>query len=755
MKIVLNSPQAIVKDCYAAAPILDFTLRANGEEKVSVIDAYGRFSPAGFDAPTVAITVSTSASGSGFDADKYWEYRYVYVCKNSFTTVENAVTGNGSPAPRSNPSPTATANSTSNVRDKILAIPTTTANAISHIWVYRTLYFDTADLASTNSDGGVLFWIGEVGNVPGVPSVSFTDDNSQVGLEQIENDNFLAPQFNKCVFADPYFFGIGNDPFIADVSVTATGEVALTASGDKWFNGRDGQRIIFEGITTGGFDGFGTWYFKWLTDTTGQIYNDIGLTIAGSCPLVGTTQATIQGPATVLYQSKYRNPFAWGTTDLIGELQVPALNNFPVGGGRASALSTIPTLNLLKVDTESPSACYTFNLKNAGTPNFVTSKRIISDSYSVSNNVSQFTALKSQGQNVLWGIDAKNYAVVECDGSSLYPVSSPMFKTLRRLVLNGDDRIYFHGTYNARLELNCIIARTEGSIVNNLNSLFYMHAPTGYWGEAEVMDILCSADVYDSVSGELKTIVGTNSGLIGEAFHRDRFWNWTDLPLYGTIDTQTAVAGITLTSQSNPTNTYGGSQIPVPGIIGNWVQIRSETIAGLTSRWWGRIATVANEVTEIELDIILQQSGDSYEEVADITIGATDTATYAIGAIDMTVGRGFNASLPMDFKFLECVSTTWIADDGSTPPFVDIFPSYPPRFLSSNAQAMRETRKDYTSSTFATVANLPNAIVYEKTTSIPVDQSKIFGILIEDRNPSEVQLMNYELRLNVDSSNGN
>jgi hypothetical protein len=766
-RVVLGSPQGLVKDCYAAAPKIDLTVRANGEELVKVMDSLGNFYFAGLEAPTAAAAVATSTPTGLFpntDAN-YWTYRYVYVAKTAYPLVENAVTGGGSPAPRSNPSPASTiqvtvAGNAASAGKRVLTIPTSSRGDISHIWIYRTDVFLTSAEASDNSAAGNLSWIGEISNPSGVATVDFSDSYTVLygADEQIENDNFVCPGFRNVIFVDPYFWGFGNDARQLNVSLTSTG--VITAVSEQWYSGRNAQTITFAGITTGGYDNKGSYYFKLLTSTTAQVYGDLALSLPVGLPATGTTVGYFRGFSTTLYRSKPRNPFSWGDSTQVGDLLIPAPFAFSVGGGTGTAIAAIPNQNLLKLDTEGPNRCYTLNLKNAGTPNFEASLRIIADNYSVSTQFTQFSATLTNGQNVLWGIDTKSFAIVQCDGTEQRPISDMVYRTLRTMSLDADDRTFFHGFYNPRLELNCVLIKTQGSDTNNINVLVYHHAPTNYWGTIIVYDILCSATILDPFDGQQKIIVGTSTGYLGEMFAKDKFYNWFVPDLFqsnnsgtGLCDTNTNLNQVTSAGGIifNYLSTLPSTFSAIPGVIGNWmtVIIGDAITPGLFHRYFCRINSIINSGTTVTFNYVLGFDVEGNLGPTDFPGIQFESATWYIGLIEIEVGRTHNAQIPFDYKKIQEFWSIW-----KYPDTTNIGPSaYPTlewinNFIPDQPSGSREqTLSAYAIGQSTVLTPTSQAFTFSLQAGIPISNSKSFAFILRERSFAASQLISYEIRI--------
>lgn len=533
MQIVIGNNQNRTRDSYAPAPVINLTLRANGEEQVQVMDSLGQFVPAGILPPSVAPTVAVGTGVPFATVANQWVcYLYVYAAQTRYPLVENANAPQGKLGPRSNPSTRSAAYQVDALGKSILVTVTKSDRVdVDQIWIYRTAFFPTQTEAEDAAEAGAATYLDAVIDNGTAGTRTYTDTTLIIdGNFSVETDNFPAPQMQFVTFDDPYFYGIGNFPFIGNISVDANGLVTLTTATDKWFDGRNGQVVTMTGITSGGFDGYGSYYFKWLTNTTAQLCLDALLTQNGPVNYTGTTIIKVQGRANILYRSKPRNPFSWGFTEVIEDTNVPQPYAFVVGGGQATAITVVPILNLLKIDTQGPNKCFVMNLNGKGTPAFEASKREISSDYSVSNAWSQFTTKGKDGNSYVWFFDSKNFSICQSDGSSNIEVSSPVFDSLHALSANIADANLSHAIYEPSLQLACIwltsrnIGLSGGGIVNNL--LLTYHHPTDSWGKVECPDVTCSAPFRDQTTNEQFVLLGTNKGKIGRMAEKNTYTNW-------------------------------------------------------------------------------------------------------------------------------------------------------------------------------------------------------------------------------------
>lgn len=752
-RIVIPSPQNLRRDSYAPCSKIDLTLRSNGEEKVQVMDSLGNFYDAGITAPTIAATINTTGAGAGFPAAKHWAYRYVYVAQTAFPKVEAITTGGGSPAPRSNPSPSVGTNA-SPTADREVIIPTTTDVKISHIWIYRTLFFDTVDEATTNSDAGNLYWIGSVANTIATSTVTFTDDGSDLtGSEQIENDNFEAPQFSLCVFCSPYFYGIGNYDFVCNVSIADTGIITFTPVNtppEQWFNGRNSMSVRLLGINVGGYDGRGTFYFKYLTGTTAQLCSDIALTIPTDAGFTGTTQATVYGNSSTLYRSKPFNPLAWGVTNFINDIAVPSVYAYSIGGGHATAIAVLPSVSLLKIDFELPSQCVTFNLRNAGTDSFESSMRIVSNTYTAGSQSSQFLATLAKGTNALWSFDPRSLTLIQCDGSAQIPVGDEVFETLRDINQDTDHLFYVNGCYHSRLDLNLIFLNDGRSGSTKTSHCVYFHAPTGYWGLIDIINVITSAEVTHPITKEKIVLVGTYEGLLGEFGQADTYANWAIPNNFCVFGVSDGAGGYQGQAQTNGYEVEVSPATLTSDHVGIWFTAIFTNATDPnnieTYRRYIRVVTV-NSSTTFTADLVLDET---FAEAGPMPVALWNSSTIRveiyIGLMEIQLGKFFNAKLPTIGKKIESVWYTTLTEDNGIdlilPHFVKLGSSYS---FTNPEQLLQRMQSEVPIKAGTT-------ITHRIKNNLTVLKGRTIGTLFLDRNPCFVRVMDSELHLTPDAN---
>lgn len=650
--IVSTNIAGNVKPTFATSPTVGLTVRANGEEAPRVLDTAGGMQfillPEDNSIGAAPVFTDTTVGPMASVANKYAGYLYVYAATTAYPYVENAVAIGGSTAPRGNPNRQAAHQITSDGRAVSIAIPQNARTDIDQIWIFRTAFFDTFAEASVNAIAGNAFFIGAVTNNPalaGISPATYVDNNPVIGLDQVESDNGYLPNFRYVIYHDPYWWGWGNIPFQAAASWTTGGIVTITDATKKWYDGRNGQYVKLQGITTGGFDGHGTFLFHYIDATHAQVdlkfYGD-----TGTIPTAGTGTVVIQGPSSTLYRSKRRNPFSWGKTSLIGDLQIPEEYAFKIGGGIGTAIGVVPNTSLLIVSTEFPAGTFTLDLRLAGTDDFEGSLRQISDFYSFTSQFSLFPATRTDNRVVLWGWDAKNYAILETDGFSIYPISQQISKTLRTMTQDRSRQQLAHGAYDARNRLNCIWlpSANAGMLVN---FLIAQHAPTGQWFMRDEKDVLCSSQFQDGDSNLNKIFIGTQGGFVGEAFTEGYFWDWL---ANASVATGQLLSGTTTTARLNVT--LNAADL---GYIGNWCLV---TDANGEHEQWARISAVNFVTNTLTFDFVYSEIGGG---TTTFNPAPTTDWRFYIGMIEVRALKYFDINQPTTDKKL---SEIWLTMDG-------------------------------------------------------------------------------------------
>lgn len=531
--ILSTSNQIKWKDCYASSAQVGLTLRCNGEEPTLVYTPERALVQAGFDAPIVAPVISNA--GAGLLPAGYYCYAYVYA-SSKYPNVEAIIAAGGYLYPKSNPSPASAAFSTAANRQNNVTVQKSDRSDVDFIFVYRTAVKSTAAEATALATAGEMFYVGRIAD-DSIPGTAVFVDNNPSSTEQMELDNYTASTFWLCWYESPFWWGGGNPQL--DVAVTLAGGTAITATADTFYAGRKGQTVTFDGITSGGFDGLGTYYFKYLSDSVANVSLTADAATATTVPATGTTTMHVKGYAGTLYRSKPNNPFAWGITeyqtspDGSSIIRIPQEYALPIGG-RIASLSVIPQQRLLKVDVENPSSSYTLNLALGGADqnSFANTKRTIDRQFVCSSHFAQFVANFPSGQTQLVGIDSSSQSLIRCDAVSQASFGDEVFRTMRSMVTTDDLPRKYHGLYDPTTELNCWWIKTaeDSEELIDIDTCICFHGPSGQWSKLRDFDITASASVFDPVELETIIITGDSSGNICRAFDPSKYDNSMPTP---------------------------------------------------------------------------------------------------------------------------------------------------------------------------------------------------------------------------------
>lgn len=663
MSLVLSTRvQNIAPDSIEFAEDLQLGVRANGEEVVSFIDLAGNIYPAEIPQPANAPTfVSLTAAADGITPVGFYGYRYVNAATKRYPLVDGGKSIGGSIAPRGNPSPSVIVNMNVDLNYVNLTIPTEVRKDIDELWVFRTTNYPDSASAQLAADAGLCFYVGKAVNTSGGAAVAFQDKLPNVSIEQIEFDNFSAPTFKYVRYIPPYFWGIGNDQLVVPVSWEGK-IVTITDSHFQWFSGRNGQSAVLSGITTGGVDGRGRFIFK-AGDEAGfnQQINAIltknGNTAETLSPSSGTGYLVIDGIGSVLYRSKPRNPFAWGYSQRIGSSLRSAVYALSVATGKATAMIGLPEDQQLKIDFKNPSACYTLNLRLAGSQEFGTTRRLISN-YALSSHTSQFFAY-SEGRKVLWGWDADTFSILQSDGNSQTPISANVFDTLRNGVRDPFRIQFAHGLCDDENELNCLwipyvgqdnfiagYPSTQYKQTSLTDLLIYQHYPSGKWGYVNEFDLTAASKVRNLNLNKPQIIGGTDQGLLLRINDKDRSYN---IAFYGPYTNVT----IDSTGYPNFIQFSVGTFVGVDplDLVGLWGTFYALDGLKIFMRIQSLVRTVAGDFLFFDM-IMLPGNATIYLNVAAFMPDPA-TCQFAIGSIFKQLSKRFEFTTPTKLKKIE------------------------------------------------------------------------------------------------------
>src|SRR6185295_1221932 len=140
--------------------------------------------------------------------------------------------------------------------------------------------------------------------------------------------------------------------------------------------------------------------------------------------------------------------------------------------------------------------------------------------------------------------------------------------TMRSVIESENASRFYHGVYDARIEANCWWIKTLDLGNDNLiDTLIYQHAPTGLWGTMPDFEVSAACTVFDPMTKDTFTLIGTESGNLCIAFDEDVFTNYLNPsgPFAGTADSVGFVASsINITATALQVDTLTEN---VPGTI--------------------------------------------------------------------------------------------------------------------------------------------------------------------------------------------
>lgn len=687
--LITNRIQRVTPDSIAYAGDMELAIRANGEEETSIIDIAGNFYPAGIPVP-VAPTLNSLTPLAGTLEAGFYAYRYVYAATKRYPLVDAGVGIGGSISPRGNPSPTLVVDTTAGAPNRVTINVTYNIRLdVTELWVFRSVKYTTAADAQIAGDAGLVFYMGKVTNVPSTGTTTYVDSSKDIATSvQVELDNFFAPTFKYVRYIPPYFWGIGNDDLIvkvdwktnfitiADWTADITGRQEFV---HQWFTGRNGQIATISGITTGGFDGKGKFFFK-AGDPSGYnldhnaILTVDGVTPSTFTPASGTGYLKITGSGATLFRSKPRNPFGWGFTQIFGASRISQTYGVLVGSGKASGIIALPGDELLKIDLKNPNACYTFNLKVAAFPEFSTTRKAISKN-SVSSHFSQFYANTGKNQKVVWGWDIDTFAILQCDGNAQVPVTNSLFETFRNIDRDPNRVKSVHGVCDEENQLNCVWIPARGrdnkanpQIVGvdylpetkQITDLgIYHHYPSDKWSVGYDFDLTCSAAIRDINTNKIKILGGHNSGIVARILDKDIDYNFGrtfGAAQMAVLGQNSALASIDLaigafTGLVSPT--YDQARVLYRGLWGALYRYQDPWVTFV------RIAFIENDTIFYDL-VFTDYREDLWsgylqkQQIQDTTFAADPTSyLFILGDIPALLKKTINFKTPSKNKLLQ------------------------------------------------------------------------------------------------------
>lgn len=623
-----------VRSSIVYAADLKVGIIANGENETSIIDLAGNIYPAGIPIPTNAPVYISQAVSTGLDIG-FYGYRYVYASNGRYPFINAQPSINGFIGPRGNPSPFTIVNVAANNTTVTIQVNKASRQDIDTIYIFRTDKFVASADATTAAGAGLMWYVGAITTgVYGTGTINYNDNvkSINISLGIVEFDNFFAPTARYAVYSPPNFFLFANDPLKVQVNWD-TDTISLVDLTDRgFFIGRNGQFATLVGVTTGGIDGKGTFIWKTLTISTGAFTLD-GVTPVAITPTTGTGFLVVQGASTTLYKSKPQNPFAWGETLIFGTIQQSQLFSLKVGGGLGTAIGVLPGGEILKLDTKQPNKCYTLNLRLAGFPEFVESKRIISE-LSISNHFSQFVATTPEKNKVLWGIDTDSLAILQSDGVNQSIISEPVQRVLSQMDTDPVRQEFCHGACLDRMQINCLWIPLRGkdndAFLNWTDECVVFQYDANKWTRHLEFDTTCSAVVTDLNHNRIAIVGGTATGIIGEFLYdfptaAGSFTDGIGNYIFEHYDVANVPTGTMSVVGAGSSFSFGVDY------TGLWVQF-SRNIPLLSTTdcnllYFGRIANYDTSTLQFVLDYLIDATGfdisNSLQLAADVVFAGT------------------------------------------------------------------------------------------------------------------------------------
>ena len=731
MPVTLTTTAATgYKPCFAPSVNVGLCLMSNGQDPVQVIDPYGFIVPAFIPQPTDTPTVADSGQQGGMTVGQYVCYVIVYGANRRYPYVEANAIG-GKIYPRGNPGPASVAHlvPSTGACDVTFQLPESIVRTdITRVLIFRTLDMPSAAKANAAAAAGDLYYLDRLG-VPAANAAgqtyTYTDKFSTPTDDLVEYDNYPAPQFQFCIYCDPYWYGFGNYQFQSPASWDGNGYVTFDNPSD--FNPGRYQQPCY--LKSDSDDGDTTNIVRqfYAFPVAGQPGNaQLCTTLDGDLPGANSTITQGQGylvfagPSTTLYRSKYRNPMAWGTTDYVGDVRVPSQFYFRVGGGIGTGIAQVPNMPLLVLSTKNPPATYTLDLRTAGTAQFNASLRQISNLYSATSHFSQFAACTPSGSMVLWMHDGDNYVILACDGNSLVPISAPLSQTMRSLSADKTMQGLVHGLYDPLTQMNCMWLPTDGA-TDSMDLLVMQHAPTGNWHKQFEGDVLSSATLQASICGLNTNYVGTDKGVLGSILdlNKTRNWLYETLTLTGTIVTSQLSVPIDSTSD---------------GLIGSWMLVTDQTGGG---EQWARISAMATDGVTYTVDKVWSPT---YGWSSSWFRPPVDGDPYYVGLIEVSLLRYFDMNSFAEDRTLQEIMVALEGVDPNTPTFIQYFQDrlHTPLLLPNNKINLPLTQINQSN-------NVPSQQWVSETP--PPDRIKVFGLRLVDRGYTRLKVFGLAAKL--------
>lgn len=602
----------------------------------------------GFDAPSSApvaanlVDIGELTEGPG----SFYTYKYIGLCTRHRRPVP---VGDATDAyTRSNPSPVSNAVEMGALdRACSVTMDYLPREDISHIGLYRSLTKATSNLAIAGN------WFltcvtTNASTTDGLMTVTDTIPDTELGDYPVETDNWPPNAHPYAAEIDDTIFAIGSRGIGSGLTCqvwAGSWGVLLETAGEKFFDGIRGWKFTILGDASGGIDGLGHYYVRYLTDNLLQLIDENNNPMVYDGAMAGSGNAFVcYIDGHVLRWSKKGEPESW------------PLTNSLIMRGDGIGIAQIPNQSLLLVCTDRPEM-RVFDVNVIASPIFAKSTLI-------SNEFSAYHFSLTEVEGRLRGIDPWQGAIWQTDGSAVANLTQGVLKDIwEYLSTQPVKQKNWHCCYDphqkifgAWVTLADSQRYVDFAIIQNLR--------TGRWFFNHEKDLLCSCRYRDPNTGRVIVLggtegLGTTGGTWGRIFTPDHYndWIYSNTLLSGEI-----IAGTP--NIINVDNTDDDLQTPGDGLKGRWVLVtdadgNNEQVASIS----------ANTINTMTVDAVYGgASATQFDPVPEAGW------KFYVGLIECKWGpKRFTFDDPAVFKQVMDVYARIAYADADNPPFIRLF----------------------------------------------------------------------------------
>lgn len=484
----------------------------------------------GFDPPSSApVAVSLfdigelNAVSSGF-----YTYKYIGLCTRHRRPVP--VGDDTLDMTRSNPSPVSNAVFLDvGYRATSVTMGYLPREDISHIGLYRSLIGATSNEAIAG-DWYLTVMTTNASTPNGMMNVIDVLPDWELGAYAVETDNYPPNAYPYAAEVDNVIFAGGSRCIGDGLTVTVctgTWGVQLETAGRKFYDGVRGWKFTLVGDASGGIDGLGHYYCRYVADNLLQLIDENGAPMNYDGSLTGTARrfwCWIDGD--LLRWSKIGEPESWPLTNSVNTR------------GEITGLAQVPNQSMLMVCSDRPEIRI-FDVNVIGSTIFKHST-LISNEFSAYH----FTLVPVEGR--IRGIDAWRGAIWESDGSAVRDISRGVLSNVwKYLTTQTEKQKNWHCCYDPHQKI-------FGAFVTLATSVRYVdfgivqNTRTGRWWLSYDKDLLCTGQYKDPNTGREMVLggtqgLGTSGGTWGRIFAKGHYneWLYPDFKTHGTVTTAT------------------------------------------------------------------------------------------------------------------------------------------------------------------------------------------------------------------------